>query len=185
MSEPTGIIPAMRIETVIIVIRDQRVIVDADLARLYGVSTKRLNEQVKRNLDRFPPDFMFQLTASEKAEVVANCDHLVNLKSSPQRPYAFTEHGAIMAANVLNSTQAVQASVLVVRAFVRLRQFLAIHREFAARFDELEDDADLRSQLGTPSNHGDRRYPPYAFTEQGLAMLSDVLRSPRAVAANI
>ena len=74
-----------------------------DLAQIYGVATKRLNEQVKRNRDRFPQDFMFQLTAAEKAEVVANCDHLSLLKFSPVLPYAFTEHGAIMAANVLNS----------------------------------------------------------------------------------
>jgi hypothetical protein len=71
---------------------------DADLAGLYGVSTKRLNEQVKRNRDRFPPDFMFRLTAQEKKEVVANCDHLSRLKFSPVLPYAFTEHGAIMLA---------------------------------------------------------------------------------------
>jgi hypothetical protein len=74
-----------------------------DLAQIYGVATKRLNEQVKRNHNRFPQDFMFQLTAAEKAEVVANCDHLSLLKFSPVLPYAFTEHGAIMAANVLNS----------------------------------------------------------------------------------
>ena len=74
-----------------------------DLAQIYGVATKRLNEQVKRNRDRFPQDFMFQLTAAEKAEVVANCAHLSLLKFSPVLPYAFTEHGAIMAANVLNS----------------------------------------------------------------------------------
>ena len=116
MSQSRGVTSASQIQTAILPLRDQRVILDADLARLYGVSTKRLNEQVKRNLDRFPSDFVFQLTPSEKAEVVANCDHLARLKFSPQRPYAFTEHGAIMAANVLNSSQAVQASVMVVRA---------------------------------------------------------------------
>jgi hypothetical protein len=83
---------------------------DSDLAELYGVSTKRLNEQVKRNQDRFPADFMFKLTAKEKAEVVANCDHLGRLKFSPVLPRAFTEHGAIMAANVLNSSSAAQMS---------------------------------------------------------------------------
>ena len=76
---------------------------DADLAELYGVSTKRLNEQVKRNRDRFPEDFMFQLSAEEKGEVVAKCDHLVKLKFSPVLPNAFTEHGAAMLAAVLNS----------------------------------------------------------------------------------
>jgi hypothetical protein len=94
---------------------------DTDLARLYGVSTKRLNEQVKRNRDRFPDDFMFQLTPDEKAEVVANCDHLQRLKFSPALPYAFTEHGAIMVASVLNTSRAIEVSVYVVRAFVKLR----------------------------------------------------------------
>ena len=77
----------------ILVIRGQKVMLDADLAEMYGVETKRLNEQVKRNIDRFPIDFMFQLTAEEKAEVVANCDHLANLKFSRALPFAFTEHG--------------------------------------------------------------------------------------------
>ncbi len=84
---------------------------DSDLAEIYGVTTKRLNEQVKRNKERFPEDFMFQLTTKEKAEVVANCDHLQTLKYSPNMPYAFTEHGAIMLASVLNSAVAVRASL--------------------------------------------------------------------------
>ncbi|MCI5065044.1 ORF6N domain-containing protein [bacterium] len=82
----------------IISVRGQRVIIDADLAKLYGTKTKRLNEQVKRNKDRFPEDFMFQLTDEEKTEVVANCDHLKNIKYSNSLPYSFTEHGAVMAA---------------------------------------------------------------------------------------
>ncbi len=85
-------------ESAILDIRCQKVILDADLARIYGVTTKRLNEQVKRNRDRFPPDFVFQLTLDEKAEVVAICDHLSKIKFSPNLPNAFTEHGAIMAA---------------------------------------------------------------------------------------
>lgn len=97
-----------RIESRIQVIRDLRVMLDVDLAALYGVQTKRLNEQVKRNRDRFPSDFLFQLTADEKTEVVANCDHLQNLKFSKALPFAFTEHGAIQAANVLVSSQAVE-----------------------------------------------------------------------------
>ena len=95
---------------------------DADLAGLYGVTTKRLNEQVKRNRKRFPADFMFQLTSREKAEVVANCDHLTRLKFSPTNPFAFTEHGAVMVASVINSERAVEVSVYVVRAFVKLRE---------------------------------------------------------------
>jgi ORF6N domain len=97
-----------------------------------------LNEQVKRNQNRFPEDFMFQLTDQEKTEVVANCDHLSLLKFSTSLPFAFTEHGAIMAASVLNTPQAVNMSVFVVRAFVRLRSFLAAHKELAIRLAELE-----------------------------------------------
>jgi len=111
---------------------------DADLAELYGVTTKRLNEQVKRNLERFPADFMFQLTKAEKAKVVANCDHLARLKFSSALPTAFTEHGAIMAASVLNSSRAVEVSVFVVRAFVKLRELSVIHKEIGRKLDQLE-----------------------------------------------
>lgn len=122
----------------ILVLRGERVMIDSDLAELYGVTTKRFNEQVKRNLERFPIDFMFQVTPEEKAEVVANCDHLVKLKFSPHLPRVFTEHGAIMAASILNSSRAVEMSVFVVRAFVRLRQMLVEHQDLAERLDELE-----------------------------------------------
>lgn len=90
-----GLVPLERIEGRILVIREQKVMIDADLAELYEVPTKRLNEQVKRNATRFPADFMFQLTAAEKAEVVANCDHLARLKFAKSLPFVFTEHGAI------------------------------------------------------------------------------------------
>ena len=112
--------------------------IDTDLAELYGVETKRLNEQVKRNRERFPEDFMFQLTPVEKDEVVANCDHLAKLKFSKALPYAFTEHGAIQAANVLNAPRAVEMGVYVVRAFVRLRELIASHQELVHRLDDLE-----------------------------------------------
>lgn len=122
----------------ILTLRGQRVILDADLAELYGVTTKRLNEQVKRNAERFPPDFMFRLTAKEKAEVVANCDHLQRLKFSAVIPCAFTEHGAVMAASVLNSPEAVEASVFVVRAFIAMRDALASTQALARKLLELE-----------------------------------------------
>lgn len=128
-----------RIEARIQVVRGLRVMVDADLAALYGVPTKRLNEQVKRNRDRFPSDFLFQLNADEKAEVVANCDHLSALKFSKTLPYAFTEHGAIQAANVLASAQAVEMGIYVVRAFVHLRQAASLHADLAHRLAELEE----------------------------------------------
>ncbi len=126
------------IEPLIIDLRGLRVILDADLAGIYGVPTKRLNEQVKRNADRFPEDFMFRLTEAEKAEVVANCDHLQNLKFSPQLPAAFTEHGALMAAMVLNSPEAVAMSVFVVRAFVQMRERLAANAEILKRLAEID-----------------------------------------------
>jgi hypothetical protein len=100
-----------------LLIRGEKVIVDADLAEFYGVQTKVLNQAVKRNKDRFPEDFMFRLTKVEKVEPVTNCDHLEKLKFSPKTPQVFTEHGAIMAANVLNSTRAIEVSVYIVRAF--------------------------------------------------------------------
>ena len=105
-------VPMEKIQQSILLIRGKRVMLDADLAQLYGVSTKRLNEQVKRNRDRFPEDFMFQLTVAEKTEVVAKCDHLAKLKYSPTHPYAFTEHGAIMLAAVLNTPRAIEVVFL-------------------------------------------------------------------------
>ncbi|MBI1988551.1 MAG: ORF6N domain-containing protein [Betaproteobacteria bacterium] len=112
--------------------------IDADLAALYDVPTKRLNQQVKRNAERFPKDFVFRLSRAERDEVVANCDHLRRLKFSPTMPFAFTEHGALMAASVLNTPRAVEVSLYVVRAFVELREALATHKELARRLDELE-----------------------------------------------
>jgi hypothetical protein len=100
-----------RVERTILLVRGQKVILDADLAKLYGVTTKRLSQQVKRNSDRFPEDFMFRLTQKEKNEVVANCNHLSNLRFSPALPHAFTEHGAIIVASVLNALRAIESSI--------------------------------------------------------------------------
>jgi hypothetical protein len=102
------------------------------------VSTKALNQAISRNVARFPPDFMFRLTKEEKLEVVTNCDHLQNLKFSPVNPRAFIEHGAIMAASVLNSSKAIEVSVFVVRAFVQLREAIAGHKELARKIRQLE-----------------------------------------------
>jgi ORF6N domain len=126
------------IESRIQTIRGQRVMIDSDLAEVYGVPTKALNQAVKRNAGRFPGDFMFQLTSAEKAEVVTNCDHLQKLKFSKALPYAFTEHGAIQAANVLVSAQAVEMGIYVVRAFVQLRQAASLHADLAKRLTQLE-----------------------------------------------
>ncbi len=138
-----------QIEPRILVLRGQRVILDADLALLYGTTTKRLNEQVKRNKDRFPADFMLQLTA-EEAQAMRSQNATANLRSQNATsssaghggrrymPYAFTEHGAMMAASVLNTPRAIDVSVYVVRAFVKLRGLLAAHRELAGKLAELE-----------------------------------------------
>ena len=126
----------------ILTIRSQRVILDADLAKLYSVSTKALNQAVKRNQERFPAVFAFRLTAREKQDVVTNCDHLAPLKFSHQLPTAFTEHGALMAANVLNSPRAIAMSVEIVMAFVRLRRLAFSVAGLARKIDALESKYD-------------------------------------------
>ena len=136
------LIPTERIEKTILQIRGQKVMLDSDLALLFGVQTKVLNQAVKRNLDRFPEDFMFQLTSDEKGEVVTNCDHLQNLKFSSVCPHAFTEHGAIMVATVLNTPRAVEASLAVVRAFVKLREMVATHKDLAEKLYAMEQKYD-------------------------------------------
>ena len=131
------LLPLQAITQRIVVLREQKVLLDADLAALYGVQTRRLNEQVRRNRARFPEDFIFEVSAAEFA----------NLKSQfatsswggrRKLPLAFTEHGAIMAATVLNTARAVEVSVYVVRAFVRLRELAATHGDLTKRLDELE-----------------------------------------------
>ena len=126
------------IQSRILSLRSQRVMLDADLAQLYGVPTKALNQAVKRNAARFPHDFMFQLNSAEKTEVVTNCDHLQKLKFSKALPFAFTEYGAVALANVLASAQAVEMGIYVVRAFVQLRQASAVHADLSKRLAELE-----------------------------------------------
>ena len=112
--------------------------IESDLAELYGVTTKRLNEQVKRNIKRFPEDFMFQLTEAEKQQVVANCDHLKNLKFSPYLPFVFTEHGAVMLASVLNSERAIRVNIQIVRIFIRMREMIETHKEILHKLEQLE-----------------------------------------------
>lgn len=157
-----------RVEPLIHELRGEKVIFDSDLARLYGVTTKRLNEQVKRNRERFPDDFMFQLTAKESADSRSQFATSSPQVADPQasgtnrsqiatgsqkhrdpslRPYAFTEHGAIMAANVLNSARAVQMSVFVVRAFLKMRAFLGDKRELAKQLAALEKELKQRLDI--------------------------------------
>ena len=144
-------VSAARVEKAILLVRDEKVILDADLAALYGVSTKRLKEQVRRNRERFPEDFMFELTTDEQAVLTAQIE-ASNLRSQIATSrshggrrylsYAFTEHGALMVANVLSSEVAVQASVEVVRAFVRLRRMLASNAELAHKLEQIEKKYD-------------------------------------------
>jgi phage regulator Rha-like protein len=130
---------AIPAESRILILRHQRVILDSDLAELYGVTVKRLNQQVNRNQERFPADFMFQL--SSKEDKTLRLQFATSKKGRGGRrylPYAFTEHGAIMAATVLNSKRAIEMSVFVVRAFVRMREMLAKNRQLAAKINELD-----------------------------------------------
>jgi hypothetical protein len=147
MSESGGVVPYEGIERRILLLRGQKVMVDADLAALYGVATKALNQAVKRNRERFPEDFVFQLTAEEKEKVVTICDHLGRLKYSKALPFAFTEHGALMAASLINSPRAVEMSVFVVRAFVRLRQALATHADLARKLTAMEKNYDAQFKV--------------------------------------
>jgi hypothetical protein len=154
---PPVSIPAESIERGILLIRGQRVMLDADLAKVFGVTTKRLNQQLSRNIDRFPEDFVFQLTQEEFESLrLQIATSKIGRGGRRTLPYAFTEHGAVMAANVLNTPIAVAASIQVVRAFVRLRQMLASNAELARKLDELE--------------------AKYAEHDQKLIIVFDVLR---------
>ena len=150
----TAIILAKRVGSKILVLRNQKVILDTDLAELYGVPVKRLNEQVKRNPDRFPPDFLFTLTHEEDEDLRSQ-----NATSSSSHggrrylPHAFTEHGAIMAASGLNSKRAVEMSIFVVRAFVQMRQALVVNQHVVSKLSELEarldgHDGELQELVG-------------------------------------
>src|SRR5882672_9548039 len=135
----TAIILAKKVDSKIVILRDQKVILDVDLAALYGVSVKRLNEQIKRNARRFPSDFLFRLLRVEYENLRSQ-----NATSSSRHggrrylPHAFTEHGAIMAATVLNSKRAIEMSIFVVRAFVRMREALAMNQQIVTKLSELE-----------------------------------------------
>ncbi|MBU6429021.1 MAG: ORF6N domain-containing protein [Cyanobacteria bacterium REEB65] len=138
-----ALLPVEAIAARILELRGQRVMLDADLAALFGVETRALNQAIRRNLARFPEDFVFRLTEEEKHEVITKCDHLANLKFSPSLPYAFSEHGAVMASMVLKTPVADAASVAIVRAFVRMRRYLAEHEEIRRRLEALEGRMDV------------------------------------------
>jgi uncharacterized coiled-coil protein SlyX len=160
-------LPTYEIAHRIQLIRNQRVMLDSDLAHVYGVTTKALNQAVKRNQSRFPADFVFALTASEKQEVVTNCDHLQKLKFSRTLPFAFTEYGAIALANVLASAQAIQMGIHVVRAFVQLRNLALTHQALAQRLSDLERETAAQAQKLSSINNA---------TQQQLKQVFDALR---------
>ena len=141
------------IESHIFIVRGEKVMLDSDLAELYGVTTKRLNEQVKRNRQRFPSEFMFQLHRAENAEVNRSQIATGSQKHRDPRflPYVFTEHGAVMLATVLNSPIAIQASIQIVKAFVRMRTILAAHKELAKKLEALEKST-LTQKKATDAN---------------------------------
>jgi len=142
----------------IYLIREQKVMLDVDLAGLYGVTTKRFNEQVKRNAERFPADFMFQLTDDEYLALRSQIATSNKVRGGRRyMPYAFTEHGAIMVATILNSPKATEMSVFIVRAFVRLRETLFTHRELAGKLDELERKVSSHDQAITGLLHAIRQ----------------------------
>jgi hypothetical protein len=158
MGKPKKPAPVPGIERAIRQVRDERVILDSDLAKIYGVETRVLKQAVRRNRTKFPPDFLFELTLAEAADLQGtgpaagdrSRSQIVTLKRGgnvKHRPFAFTEHGAIMAANILNSPQAVQMSVFVVRAFVKMRAVLTDTRELARKLASLETE--LKARLDT------------------------------------
>ncbi len=134
----SDLISIQAITSKIFMIRGRKIMLDCDLALLYGVKTKRLNEQVKRNKKRFPEDFMFQLTLKEKKEVVAICDHFKFLKFSPHLPLAFTEQGVAMLSGVLNSNRAILVNIQIMRAFTQLRRMLLTNRDLRRKIEEME-----------------------------------------------
>jgi ORF6N domain len=190
----TAIMVARKVDSKILVLRGQRVILDTDLAELYGVRVRHLNQQAKRNAKRFPPAFRFQLSAQElkilrSQNVISSEGH----GGARYRPYAFTEHGAIMAATVLNSERAIEMSVFVVLAFVRMRRAIAGNRHFLTKLAELEHrlkghDADIQDlmdairELMSPAEPNRRRIgfeAPLEPSRKALKGRAMQLRKPR------
>jgi hypothetical protein len=142
------IIPQEVVEGKILFIRDKKVILDRDLAMLYGVETRTLNQAVKRNIKRFPPDFMFQLTAEEmknwKSQIVISNQEKMGIR---RRPYAFTENGVAMLSSILNSERAITVNIQIMRTFTRIRELLATHKNLTRRLDELEKRYDAQFKI--------------------------------------
>jgi hypothetical protein len=180
MNPSASLIPVERIERNILSLRGEKVMLDADLAELYGVETKGLNQAVKRNASRFPKDFMLQLTRAEKKEVVTNCDHLARIRFSPHRPFAFTEHGVLMLANVLNSERATQTSVQIIRAFVRLREMLSSNANLARKLVVLEKKHDAQFKVVFDAIRQLMTPPETERREIGFHVKYDLDKKPKA-----
>jgi len=133
-----SLVPKEFIASRILLIRGEKVMIDADIAELYEVTTKRLNQQVNRNIKRFPKRFMFELTKDEKNEVVANCNHLEKLKFSPTLPKVFTEHGIMMLANVLRNDGAITMSIKIIEIFIEMREVLNTHKDLLLKMQEIQ-----------------------------------------------
>lgn len=131
----------------IYLIRGEKVMLDQDLALLYKVEVRRLKEQVRRNIRRFPSDFMFKLRKKEKEEVIANCDHLKKLRFSPSVPYAFTEQGVAMLSSVLRSQRAIDVNIEIMRTFTKLRSWLSTHEQLKKKLERMEKKYDKRFQI--------------------------------------
>ena len=142
-----NVVPSEQIERAILLIRGQKVMLDYDLAKLYGVETKILNQAVKRNIKRFPGDFMFQLDIQEVRDSRSQIVTLKRGQNIKYLPYAFTEHGILMLSSVLKSERAVQVNIEIMRAFVRLRQILASHKDLAKKLEELEKKYDAQFKV--------------------------------------
>lgn len=132
------LIPTEIIENKILILRGQKVMLDRNLAQLYEVETKRLNEAVKRNIERFPDNFMFKLNDNELKELVANCDRFKSLKHSTSLPYAFTEYGVAMLSSVLNSKKAIAVNIQIIQTFIKIKEFALSHKDLSQRIIELE-----------------------------------------------
>jgi len=164
--ETKSLVPQEIIENRILLLRGKKVMIDSDLATLYGVSTKILNQSVKRNSKRFPDDFMFELTTAEKEEVVTNCDHLKHLKYSPYKPYVFTEQGVAMLSSVLKSEKAIQVNIQIIRTFTKIKEMIISNKELRIKMEEMENKYDdkfvvvfkvIAKLIGKPEKTSDRK----------------------------
>ncbi|HAS00037.1 MAG: KilA-N, DNA-binding domain protein [Candidatus Moranbacteria bacterium GW2011_GWC2_37_73] len=164
--EAKSLVPQEIIENRILLLRGKKVMIDSDLATLYGVSTKSLKQSVKRNTKRFPEDFMFELNKEEKEEVVTNCDHLKHLKYSPYKPSVFTEQGVAMLSSVLKSEKAIQVNIQIMRTFTKIKEMIISNKELRRKMEEMENKYDekfvvvfkvIAKLIGKPEKENDRK----------------------------